>query len=174
MNNPTFKIRFLSSFFFIVFSQWFYAQEVVWMDEKHNQTSASEGVYYRLITKQNKSGNYLVEDYYKSGELYRTGKASSLTVQKEMFRGSVTYYNKDQSTFKEEKYKNGVLDGSYKEFYTTGELKVEGVYDKGLRERVWKIYYKTGKIKTKGKYRDGEKVGEWTTFYRDVYYPIDE
>ena len=110
MNNPPFKIRFLSSFFLVVFSHCFYAQEVVWLDENHNQTSASEGMYYRLITDQNKGGNYLIEDYYKSGDLYRTGKAASLTVQKEMFRGFVIYYYKDQSTFKEEKYKNGVLD----------------------------------------------------------------
>ena len=58
-----------------------------------------------------------------------------------------------------------------KEYYPTGEVKVEGVYGEGQKQRAWKIYYKTGKIKTKGKYRNDEKVGEWTTFYRDVYYP---
>ena len=67
-----------------------------------------------------------------------------------------------------------ILDGPYKEYYPTGELKVDGVFGKGVKERAWKIYYKTGKIKTKGKYRNGEKVGEWTTFYRDVYYPNEE
>ena len=174
MNSLSFKIRFLSFFFLGVFCHCSFAQEVVWLDENHNQTSEAEAVYYRPLSEQNKGGNYLIEDYYKSGDLYRTGKAASMTVRKEMFRGFVTYFYKDQSTFKEEKYKNGVLDGPYKEFYPSGELKVDGVYDKGLRERMWKIYYKTGKIKTKGKYRSGEKVGEWTTFYRDVYYPIDE
>ncbi len=102
------------------------------------------------------------------------GRLLPLAVKKEDFKGYVTYFYSDGSDYKKEKYKNGVLDGSYKEYYPTGELKIDGVYDRGVKERAWKIYYKTGKIKTKGKYRNGEKVGEWTTFYRDVYYPDDE
>lgn len=150
-----------------------FAQGTVWLDENHKASTKEDGAFYRPIPAKKRSGYYII-DYYKNGSKYREGKAEFMTVQKEKFRGFVTYYYKDGTVSKKEKYKNGYLDGPYKEYYPTGETKVDGVYNKGKRERVWKIYYKTGKIKTKGKYRNNEKVGEWTTFYRDVYYPDDE
>tara|TARA_R110001632_G_scaffold6324_2_gene25735 strand:- start:2823 stop:3344 length:522 start_codon:yes stop_codon:yes gene_type:complete len=150
-----------------------FTQGTIWLDENHSQTTEKEAAFYRPIPEKKRNGYYII-DYYKNGAKYREGKAESITVQKEIFKGFVTYFYKDGAISKKEKYKNGVLDGPYKEFYPTGELKIDGVYNRGIKERVWKIYYKTGKIKTKGKYRDGEKVGEWTTFYRDVYYPDDE
>lgn len=163
-----FSILALTSFLFLSFTQ-----GVVWLDENHNQVTQENGVFYRPIPEKKRS-IYLIIDYYKNGAKYREGKAASFAVKKEDFKGYVTYFYSDGSDYKKEKYKNGVLDGSYKEYYLTGELKIDGVYDRGVKERAWKIYYKTGKIKTKGKYRNGEKVGEWTTFYRDVYYPDDE
>jgi|TARA_B110000196_G_scaffold306499_1_gene305174 antitoxin component YwqK of YwqJK toxin-antitoxin module len=163
-----FSILALTSFLFLSFTQ-----GVVWLDENHNQVTQENGVFYRPIPEKKRS-IYLIVDYYKNGNKYREGKAASFAVKNEGFKGYVTYFYSDGSDYKKEKYKNGVLDGSYKEYYPTGELKIDGVYDRGVKERAWKIYYKTGKIKTKGKYRNGEKVGEWTTFYRDVYYPDDE
>jgi len=174
MNILTSKTKLFITLFFVAFFHLSFAQEVVWLDENHNQTTESNGTYYRPITEKIRGGYFNVKDYYKNGGLYRTGKAEFMTVQKEIFKGFVTYFNEDESVLKEEKYKNGLLDGPYREYYPTGELKVDGVYDKGIKDRVWKIYYKTGKIKTKGKYRNGKKVGEWTTFYRDVYYPYDD
>ena len=105
------------------------------------------------------------------GQSTEKAKRSLYVANKEVFKGFVTYFYPDGSISKKEKYKNGLLDGPYKEYYPTGEVKVEGVYGEGFKQRAWKIYYKTGKIKTKGKYRNDKKVGEWTTFYRDVYYP---
>jgi len=170
MNKLLSKISFLSTLLVVAFFLLSFTQGTIWLDENHNKTSEENGAFYRPIP-QKKRNSYLIIDYYKNGAKYREGKAESMTVQKENFKGFVTYFFKDGIVSKKEKYKNGSLDGSYKEYYPTGELKVDGVYNKGKRERAWKIYYRTGKIKTKGKYRDGDKVGEWTTFYRDVYYP---
>ena len=66
-----------------------------------------------------------------------------------------------------------MLNGLYKEYYPSGELRIDGNYDKGYEEGIWKYYRKTGKIKTKGKFKNGEKVGVWKTFYKNVYY-LDE
>jgi len=150
-----------------------HAQTKIWLDENHNETTQDKGVYYRT-SPEKKRNIYVVVDYYKNGNKYREGKADFTTPNKENYRGIVTYFYSNGEVFKKEKYKDGQLDGPYKEFYPTGELRVDGIYNKGKKERNWKIYYKTGKIKTKGKYRDGKKVGEWTTYYRDVYYPENE
>ena len=163
-----FTLFILLSFLFLSFTQ-----VVVWFDENHDEVNEANGIFYRPIPNKKRS-TYLIVDYYKGGAKYREGKATSLIIKKENFKGLVTYFYKDGSVLKTEKYKNGALDGPYKEYYPTGELKVDGVFGKGVKERAWKIYYKTGKIKTKGKYRNGEKVGEWTTLYRDVYYPNEE
>ena len=155
----------LISFLFLSFSQ-----GVVWLDENHNQVTQDNGKFYRPFPEK-KRNVYLIVDFYKNGTKYREGKAEFHVANKEVFKGFVTYFYPEGSILKKEKYKDGLLDGPYKEYYPTGEVKVEGVYGEGFKQRAWKIYYKTGKIKTKGKYRNDEKVGEWTTFYRDVYYP---
>jgi len=164
------KFSILSTLVLISFLFLSFSQGVVWLDENHNQVTQENGKFYRPIPEKKRNG-YLIVDFYKNGTKYREGKAESLIANKEVFKGFVTYFYPDGSISKKEKYKNGFLDGPYKEYYPTGEVKVEGVYGEGQKQRAWKIYYKTGKIKTKGKYRNDEKVGEWTTFYRDVYYP---
>ena len=166
----------LSKFSFFIFVAFIFllsasfTQSYVWLDENHNQVTQENGKFYRPFPEK-KRNVYLIVDFYKNGTKYREGKAESHVANKEVFKGFVTYFYPEGSILKKEKYKDGLLDGPYKEYYPTGEVKVEGVYGEGFKQRAWKIYYKTGKIKTKGKYRNDEKVGEWTTFYRDVYYP---
>lgn len=150
-----------------------FTQGTVWMDKSHHKTSEKEGVYYRPVP-QKKKNNFYIIDYYRNGNKYREGKSEFSTLRQEKFKGVVTYYHRNGLVSKKEKYKKGVMDGAYQEYFLTGELKVDGGYHKGKKEGVWKIYYKTGKIKSKGKYRDGEKVGVWKTYYKNVYYPDDE
>jgi len=164
------KFSFFISVAFIFLLSVSFTQSYVWLDENHNQVTQENGKFYRPFPEK-KRNVYLIFDFYKNGTKYREGKAESHVANKEVFKGFVTYFYPEGSILKKEKYKDGLLDGPYKEYYPTGEVKVEGVYGQGFKQRAWKIYYKTGKIKTKGKYRNDKKVGEWTTFYRDVYYP---
>ena len=164
------KFSVLSTLVLISFLFLSFCQGVVWLDENHNQVTQDNGKFYRPFPEK-KRNVYLIVDFYKNGTKYREGKAEFHVANKEVFKGFVTYFYPEGSILKKEKYKDGLLDGPYKEYYPTGEVKVEGVYGEGFKQRAWKIYYKTGKIKTKGKYRNDKKVGEWTTFYRDVYYP---
>ena len=164
------KFSILSTLVLISFLFLSFSQGVVWLDENHNQVTQENGKFYRPFPEK-KRNVYLIVDFYKNGTKYREGKAEFHVANKEVFKGFVTYFYPEGSILKKEKYKDGLLDGPYKEYYPTGEVKVEGVYGEGFKQRAWKIYYKTGKIKTKGKYRNDKKVGEWTTFYRDVYYP---
>ena len=164
------KFSILSTLVLISFLFLSFSQGVVWLDENHNQVTQDNGKFYRPFPEK-KRNVYLIVDFYKNGTKYREGKAEFHVANKEVFKGFVTYFYPEGSILKKEKYKDGLLDGPYKEYYPTGEVKVEGIYGEGFKQRAWKIYYKTGKIKTKGKYRNDKKVGEWTTFYRDVYYP---
>jgi uncharacterized protein len=76
-------------------------------------------------------------------------------------------------------YKDGIPEGVFRQFDTTGtiigaEVYKEGVlvgkglYDvKGVQQGHWIEYYETGEIKGEGDYKDGVKVGDWKFYYND-------
>jgi len=60
----------------------------------------------------------------------------------------------------------GMKDGPWKEFYITGALKSEGVYDKGKRIGWWKYYHKNGEVEQEGNFNDeGKADGAWRWYY---------
>ena len=142
------KFSFLISVAFISLLSASFTQSYVWLDENHNQVTQENGKFYRPIPEKKRSV-YLIVDFYKNGTKYREGKAESLIANKEVFKGFVTYFYPDGSISKKEKYKNGFLDGPYKEFYPTGEVKVEGVMERGLSKEPGKYIISQEKSKQK-------------------------
>ncbi len=53
-----------------------------------------------------------------------------------------------------------------KEYYDTGELKIEGKFIEGKKKGLWKYFYKNGIIAKTINYKDN-KVKEWKKFYDD-------
>ncbi|QMU63040.1 MAG: hypothetical protein GKR88_01310 [Flavobacteriaceae bacterium] len=164
-------MKLKTNVFFIVFgllSVGSFCQETIWFDANYTITTIEKATYYRPTPKE-KRNNVLIIDYYKNGKKYREGKAKSVVLNNELFRGVVTYYYPNETIFKKITYKKGVIDGVYQEYYKTGELKESGRYNNGKKNGNWKLYNKSGKIKSKGTYRDGEKVGIWKIFYKNAY-----
>jgi uncharacterized protein len=76
-------------------------------------------------------------------------------------------------------YKDGVPEGVFREFDTTGVIVAaevwkdgvlvgKGLYDdKGVQQGHWLEYYETGELKGEGDYKDGAKVGQWKFYYAD-------
>lgn len=61
-------------------------------------------------------------------------------------------------------YKNDTLIGEYKEFFSTGKLKLQGKYENGKAIGDWKEYYPNGSIMKVSKYK-ADKLHGWTTTY---------
>ena len=61
----------------------------------------------------------------------------------------------------------GKPDGSYKEFYENGNLKVEGNFKEGKQHGSYKKYYSNGEIHIKGSYKDGKLDGVRKTYYEN-------
>jgi len=60
----------------------------------------------------------------------------------------------------------GVKQGFWKEFYSTGELRAEGEYLNGARYKDWKFYHINGELEQKGSYREGGlEQGTWKWYY---------
>ncbi len=59
-----------------------------------------------------------------------------------------------------------------RQYYETGELKIEGKYNNDRRHGVWKSYYKNGNLWSKGTYIQGIENGEKVVNYEDgsLYY----
>ena len=61
------------------------------------------------------------------------------------------------------KIENGKADGSWRDYYTNGQLFSKGNYKAGNMDGLWFTYYNNGQLKTKGNYWDGKKAGAWFT-----------
>ena len=61
-------------------------------------------------------------------------------------------------------YKNGLQEGSCKEFYDNGQVKNTVEWEKGKLDGDAVFYYDNGKIQSKGEYKKGFKVKEWSYF----------
>ena len=116
------------------------AQSIIWLDENLQETTHKEAFYY--TNKLKTDGEVL---YY--------------------FKGKIST---DKNIFRKIFYENGKPNGTFYEYYSSGELKESGSYENGLRNGNWKEYYKNGKILKKGRYKDNEKIGIWKVFYKNI------
>ncbi|GIV29640.1 MAG: hypothetical protein KatS3mg028_0706 [Bacteroidia bacterium] len=57
--------------------------------------------------------------------------------------------------------------GTWEEYYYTGELKGKGKYKNDLKTGEWMYYYPDGKIEQKGKYVSGKPEGQWIWYYQN-------
>lgn len=79
-----------------------------------------------------------------------------------------SYDNKGNLRLREH-YKNGVLDGEYRE-YSDGELVVKGEFIDGKREGEWSESLGYAPFKTyQGNYKNDVRVGEWRTYSPEGY-----
>ncbi len=80
---------------------------------------------------------------------------------------SIKYYTQTGQPREELNYYFGVLEGPYKYYYFSGEVKSEGEYKKNKRDGQWIFYHdKTGEKSSEGAYENGKKNGEWIFYNR--------
>jgi antitoxin component YwqK of YwqJK toxin-antitoxin module len=77
-------------------------------------------------------------------------------------------------------YKEGELDGPCKEYYESGQLKLDGSYKDGELDGPCKEYYESGQLERDGFYKEGELDGPCKEYYesgqleRDGFYKEGE
>ncbi len=75
-----------------------------------------------------------------------------------------TKYSNGNIKVRAEVNNNSVYDGSYEEFYLTGELKMKTNYINGICSDTVYIYYKNKQIKEKGIMKNSIKDGWWSQY----------
>ncbi len=70
----------------------------------------------------------------------------------------------------------GNLQGDWKLYYDSGQLKAEGDYEDSKRTGDWTFYHKNGAVEHRGKYEEGLPQGKWLWYFdngklrRDEFY----
>lgn len=91
-----------------------------------------------------------------SNEYYETGKIKSVT----------TYRNNVPEGIRREYDRNGNIEKAL--IYTAGKVLGEGIVnEEGLKEGFWKEYFISGQLRAEGMYQNGKKTGEWLFRYEN-------
>ena len=65
------------------------------------------------------------------------------------------------------KYKDGEMNGEYKEFYKNGNLYIKANYKDDKREGKYEKFYENGNLYIKANYKNGEMNGKYEEFYEN-------
>lgn len=106
----------------------------------------------RMITVKDTSGKFLIKNGEGTlNEFYASGKPKLIS-----------------------NYKEGLLDGVFKEWNPNGMKKTEGAYKNGLKDETWSLYYfVTDQIYQKQGYKNGQKDGVFKEYLPNDTLVID-
>jgi antitoxin component YwqK of YwqJK toxin-antitoxin module len=122
-----------------------------------NGVKSSEGIFINKI----KDGKWLY--YSNAGKLvseenYKLGKKQGV------FK---LYSSENETLLQEETWENNQLHGEYKEYYTTGDIRLKWHYKNNKIDGPYESYYLNGAVWIKGQYAKGLREGTWNYYNRD-------
>jgi len=123
----------------------------------------SRAAYYRLINYRSGKPVGEVRDYYVTGEIQWVGAllSDSPDVTGD---GLSTYYYKNGKKRAEGKFKNGKMNGFWKEWDEDGS-RSEGEYFDGKEEGSWTFWHNNGSKSREGRFQNGKRNGFWKEWY---------
>jgi len=63
--------------------------------------------------------------------------------------------------------KDGIYQGEYRQYYSSGKLRSKGQYLDGKKNGRWTTFHENGKMHSSGQYRRGKWEGVWIDYYED-------
>jgi hypothetical protein len=111
--------------------------------------------------------------FFSNGQVKTSG-----TFKQGIAEGVTRFYDSTGVINNSQIFKNGILisegifdekgfqQGPWKEYYLTGELRSEGVYENGKRVALWKYYHQNKNIEQIGKFnKKGKPEGDWKWYF---------
>jgi antitoxin component YwqK of YwqJK toxin-antitoxin module len=92
----------------------------------------------RKTIKAKRSGERKI--YTDSGKLFSSG-----TINLKGYQGELDYFSSKKIIIKTENYKDGILDGKFKEFSDDGTIKTKGQFTLGQKVGKWQYFDQSGK-----------------------------
>lgn len=140
----------------------------VFLDSLKFETTSPDYTYSRVIKNYNTIQNeYLITDYYKSGQIQMTGKS---THRDDLVKkGFFTYYFENGNRNELVHYENSVKVGPYFSWYPDGKEKIIGEYLKNPTDVDTEGLLKINQFWDTG---GTQKVTDGSGFYEDVEDPV--
>ena len=95
----------------------------------------------------------MVRIYYKNGRIEKEEKYKDGELN-----GKQIYYFRNGQIRKEENYKDGIIDGKYTYYHYNGQIKKEGNFKDWKEDGKWTYYKEDGSIKEVKNYKNGKLV----------------
>ena len=149
--------------------------DTVYYNSDWEQTDIASAEYYRIISNDT-SGKFqfIVNDYYLSGQVQMAGSYRSINPDYKL--GRFRYYYNNGQLQTECNYIKNKLDGEYTEYYKSGRIKSRMSFKKGFLNGKEKSWTAEGILIKEVEYKDGEKNGSFITYYdngrptrKDIY-----
>jgi TonB family protein len=156
-----------------IYSQ--FAPDTIFYNKNWQQSDPENASYYRVVSIDT-SGEiqYLVRDYYVSGQLQMTGAYKSISPDKKT--GPFKYWYENGQCQLVCSYMDNKPEGEYLEYYNNGKLKNKRTYKKGLLDGKDKSWSSEGFLAKVVEYKNGLKHGRFLTYYdngklirKDIY-----
>jgi len=178
------KKQSLITIIILVQLQSLFSQEKIYFDKKWKPTTKENAAYYRITSKENDS-LYAVKDYYINGTLQMDGYTTSL--EKDIFHGTVNWYDKNGKITITRNYKNGVLEGDVIDY--TGPFSVRcqyknympyngTIYNNNKTPAQYSDYTDGKKTSSDSYYKNSMQTAIKTSYYYhkkyQSYYPLKE
>ena len=93
----------------------------------------------------------------------KQGVSRTFNNQGEVVAGAI--FDQDELVAEGITLKDGTKEGFWREFWSNGQIRAEGMYESGLREGKWTFYRIAGEKEQEGKYRQGVFHGTWIWWY---------
>jgi len=79
---------------------------------------------------------------------------------------TIRFFYPDGTKRAEFNFRDGNIDGLYRDFYDNGTLKTETFYSDGRLNGISRSYYRNGRIRCEKQYENGKKEGTALLFYK--------
>ena len=138
-----------------------YSGPVFNIDGKSSEGILKDGMWVNDLKFYNSDGNIIRIIKYSNRGILKTDKSFDNELR---LNGISREYYTNGEIKTEENYVNGKKQGSYKNFYRTGELLREDVYYNDKMNGISTMYHRNGIIKKESFYSNGKKEGTFKTF----------
>ncbi len=118
--------------------------------------------YYREYSWNNITGRYILTDYYKNGKPQMKGQYSRLNPLSS--EGEFSFFRSDGSIESKRNYKKDELDGQWINYDSAGRAYEWLPYKKGILNGTYKMFY-TDSVYLEGQLKDGVRSGTWRAFH---------
>ncbi len=137
---------------------------VRFLDEQSNAVPREKAVYYRVVTYDNNGKpEGITRDYYMNGTLQC--EFMLVSEDPDVYKGRIKTFYKDGKPSTLATFKNGKMNGPFKEWREDGTLVSEGEMENDKQNGDWKFYHENGTLSGEGKLINSAFDGHWTFYF---------